>query len=193
MTPARKSSFRSAAAELLARDLDVAERREITGRVAQKPTAFESLTRSALAFRLNQEWLGMDARAVEEVTEVRTIHSLPSRRTSLVRGLANVRGELTICVSMQRLFDLSAPDPTDLEAHVRRRLIVISHQGQRLAFEASEVFGTVRFNPQQLGPLPATVANAISSFSVGLLSWRDRTIGILDTELAVRALNRYLA
>src|SRR2546422_1979826 len=41
-------------------------------------------------------------RSIAEVAERRVIHSLPHRRTGIVLGVVNVRGELLVCVSLGR-------------------------------------------------------------------------------------------
>jgi hypothetical protein len=41
--------------------------------------------------------------------------------------------------------------------------------------------------------VPATIARSATSFTKGLLVWRDRMVGCLDEELVIQALNRSLA
>jgi chemotaxis-related protein WspD len=190
--PAR--SVASLVAELLDRGLDDAELREATKQVAQTAASRELLTRSTFIFRLGPEWLGLPSSVVDEVVETRAIHTLPHRREGVVRGLVNVRGQLTICLALEQLFQSSAPaSPVRARQSVlSRRLVVVAMQGHRLAFEADEVHGSHRFDPDSLRSVPATVAKSVASFTTDLLPWRDRTVGLLDAELLFHALGRRL-
>ena len=63
---------------------------------------------SLLVFRLQREWLGLPTRSLDEVAGMRGIISLPHRRDPAVLGVTNVRGTLTVCVSLPRLLGLDA-------------------------------------------------------------------------------------
>ncbi|HEV2681782.1 MAG TPA: chemotaxis protein CheW [Rhodanobacter sp.] len=190
--PAR--SVASLVAELLDRGLDDAELREATKHVAQTAAGQELLTRSTFIFRLGLEWFGLPTSVVDEVVETRAIHTLPHRREGTMRGLVNVRGQLTICLALEQLFQLGAPtSPVRTRQSVlSRRLVVVAMQGHRLAFEAEEVHGSHRFDPDSLRSVPATVAKSVASFTTDLLPWRDHTVGLLDAELLFHALARRL-
>jgi len=111
-----------------------------------------------------------------------------------MRGLVNVRGQLTICLALEQLFQSSAPaSPVRARQSVlSRRLVVAAMQGHRVAFEADEVHGSHRFDPDSLRSVPATVAKSVASFTTDLLPWRDHTVGLLDAELLFHALGRRL-
>ena len=184
----------SAVAALLDRVHDAAGLREATDRVAQKAANQELLTQSVFIFRLGPEWLGLASSVVDEVVEPRMIHALPHRRDGVVRGLVNVRGQLTICVALEQLFQLGAVAGPERARHspVGRRLVVLASQGHRLAFEVDEAHGTHRFDPDGLGSVPGTVLHAVASFTTGMLRWGERTVGVLDAELVLHALGRRL-
>jgi chemotaxis-related protein WspD len=190
--PAR--SVASLVAELLDRGLDDAELREATRHVARTVASHALLTRSTFIFRLGPEWLGLPSSVIDEVVETRAIHTLPHRREGVVRGLVNVRGQLTICLALEQLFQHGTPDSPGQarQSLLRRRLVVMAMQGKRLAFEADEVHGSHRFAPDSLRSVPATVAKSVASFTTDLLAWRDHTVGLLDAELLFHALGRRL-
>lgn len=181
-------------AELLDRNLDDAGLREATGHVARIAANQELLTRSTFIFRLGPEWLGLPTSVVDEVMETRVMHSLPHRREGVVRGIVNVGGRLSICVALEQLFQLgAAASPERGRQNVpSRRLMVLATQGQRLAFEADEVHGSHRFDPDHLRGVPATVAHAVARFTTDVLPWRDHMVGLLDAELVFHALGRRL-
>ena len=107
-------------------------------------------------------------------------------------GLANIRGELLICISLGHLLGLTGIPPREMLRTAQKRLLVVSWDGTRLAFPVDEVQGTQRFQPQELKAPPATVAKSSASFTQGIFYWRDRTIGFLNPEVLFSALNRSL-
>lgn len=159
---------------------------------------------SVVIFRIGSEWLALATAVFLEVAVLRAIHSLPSRRGGLVQGLANVRGELLVCVSLARLLDLPAVAPVSAGATAGQvkavpRLVVIAVDGQRLGFAVDEMQGLQRVAPSSLQAVPATVARAKASYSKAVLTWQAtgagaaRCIGLLDDQLLLRTLRRGLA
>lgn len=188
----------SAVAQLLGRAPDSQALRRATGEVAAKADDLRSLTRSLFVFRLGGEWLGLPAAIVDEVLEPRAIHSLPHRREGLVRGLVNVRGQLTVCVALESLLQIDGArtdaqrSPANAASVLSRRLVVLSLHEQRLAFESDEVHGAHRYDPALVGEVPGTVALASAAFSTGVLAMESRSVGLLDDGLVVSAINRRL-
>jgi chemotaxis-related protein WspD len=172
---------------------------------AEAKTANTPGTGSAVIFRLGSEWFALATRLFDEITEPRPVHSLPHQRNPSVLGLVNIRGELTICVSIARLLGLSessdggpgpaeaAPGDATPVGFARARLVVIRHGSGPIAFPVDEVQPTFRFDEGSLKSVPATIARASSNYTIGLLPWRDHQIGYLDAERIVHAVNRSLA
>jgi chemotaxis-related protein WspD len=185
--------YSKAAALLLDRVLPEGYRRVWTLHYAQEKTAAKPARISALLFRLNNEWLGLPTQAFQEVAERRPIHSLPHRRQALVLGLANVRGELVICVSLNRALGVESAAPQPNLRILYDRLLVARWDGHRLAFPVDEVHGIQHFDLTQLKPAPAVVSKASHSYSRGVLQWQQRTVGFLNAELLFGFLNRSLA
>jgi chemotaxis signal transduction protein len=141
---------------------------------------------AAIVFRIGAEWFALSTVLLDEVVGLRAIHSLPHRRNPALLGLANVRGELVACVSLARLLAGEAVPIT------QGRLIVVRHSAGRLAFPVDEVQHIHRYDQEALEPVPVTVGQAASTFTIGLLSWRDRTIGFLDGSRLLEAFDRSL-
>ena len=175
----------AAATELLRRPVPEAFRQEWTQLYASPRTVSSPARTSVLLFRLGSEWLALGTEFLVEVSERRRIHSIPQRANGLVLGLANVRGELTICVAADQLLGLT----TQAE---HNRLLVTAWRGTRLAFPVEQVHGTERFHPEELKPLPANITRSNSNFTMGILHWKDHTVGVLDPDLFFAALNRHL-
>jgi chemotaxis-related protein WspD len=135
----------------------------------------------ALAFRIAGEWLALPTSVVREVDVVRAIHSLPHRRTRAVLGVVNVRGALTIAVSLGELLNMDhAADSRRSTRNSYARMLVAAHDSAPVAFPVDEVEGVVRYAEGALLPVPATLSRATALHARGVLACRDTTIGLLD-------------
>ena len=145
-------------------------------------------------FRIGAEWLCLPAQAVSEVTAMRTIHRLP-HRADVVLGVANVRGELLICVSLARLLGVeAAPAARHEDGGVAYpRLVVMSSEQGRLVFPVDEMHGIERVAPGVLQEVPASIGKAAASYTSAMLPWGERSVGCLDAGLVLYGLHRSLA
>ena len=143
---------------------------------------------SALIFRVGAEWLAFPTDTITEVVAPRTVHSLPHQANPAVLGLTNIRGALKICVSLARML---TPVQNE-EAFAGLRLLVVTHDGQTLAFPVNEVFGVHRYAADELQPAPTTVAQAGATFTHAVIAWNGKKVGLLDCGLLFYALNRSL-
>lgn len=182
--------YAAAAARFLDQDMPGTYLAELTGYVAREYEREEGATQAVIIFRLGLEWLAFPILALEEVVKRRAIHSLPHRRGGVVLGLVNVRGALLICVSLTRLMALNE---TQQEDRAERRFLVISDNGQRLAAPVDEVGGIFRYRADEIKALPDTVAKGATNFTKATFAWKDRTIGLLDEQRLLPALNRSVA
>ncbi|MES2538929.1 MAG: chemotaxis protein CheW [Pseudomonadota bacterium] len=150
---------------------------------------------SLLIFRVGEEWLGLRTALLREIAEARTIHSLPHQRNAAVLGVANVRGALTLCVSLATMLGLdeAAEGRAEHEHVFSSRMLVADHMGHVAVFPVAEVHGIQRFPAAALKAVPVTVAGAAATYTQSIVNWRDRTVGVLDGELLFYALNRSLA
>ena len=139
---------------------------------------------SHLIFRLGVEWLCIAVDALDEVVELRAIHRIPHRTNPALLGVANVRGELVVCVSLARLLGID-PDPSEV-SHTRRFLILRSASGC-LAVPVDEAQHTFAFEAGDMISVPATVTHAAGSYTTGLVHWRDRTVASLDAARVLQA------
>lgn len=174
--------------QLWRRDMPPDYLREAADRYAAPIEKKHAADRSALAFRIGAEWLALPTSRVDEVVEPRAHHSLPQRRSGALLGVVNVRGELLACVSLAVLLDIAAGAPAARGA----RLLVLRQGRRRLACPVDEVDRIVRYGTQDLGLVPATLG-ASGSFTRALLQQPERTVGLLDDESLLRAVERSLA
>lgn len=185
--------FSATALTLLDRPISADYRRERSDYYARTKQITRPAWLSLVIFRLAREWFALPALALQEVAEYRVIHSLPRRRSGLVLGLVNVRGELLICVSAGRLLGVG-PEAANLwQRKSFRRLLVTIWEGQRLVFPVDEAHGVERFSVDDIKASPANVARSSQTYTRGIFNWREEKIGLLEAQLFFDALNRNLS
>jgi chemotaxis-related protein WspD len=189
--------YSAAAARLLHGEPPADYLRECTERLAQRrPAAAAAETQTVMIFRLGPEWLALPAAVFQEVAEPRPIHSVPHRRSKILKGLVNIRGELVLCLSLGgalRIEEQASDDGSDGQPKILyERLLIVATAGGRLAFPVAEVHGIERFAPTQLQPIPETLALARARFTRGILPWKGRRVGCLDDGPLFQTLNRSL-
>ena len=187
------SSADAGALRLLDRESPEDYIREWTERIAQEKKTVETGTVSVAIFRIGVEWLALPTRIFQEVAEQCPVHTLPHRTSGAVAGLANVRGELLVCVSLGAVLGIEERAGEKTTARIFKRLLVANRDGSRLAFPVDEVFGLHRYHPRELNAAPATLAQGKVSYTIGILPWRDKTVGCLDDELLFYTLNKSLS
>ena len=145
---------------------------------------------SLLVFRLHREWLGLPTRALDEVAAARPVLPLPHRRDPAVLGVTNVRGTLTVCLSLARLLGLEAAGPEPRERAGAARMLIFGGAGRAVVLPVDEVEAFIPsiwsgWNPASHGGgrQPEILARRCGGYSVG----------VLDETLLMQALERSLA
>jgi chemotaxis-related protein WspD len=139
--------------------------------------------KSVLIFRLGEEWLAFPTETVAEVTTRRPVHRVPHRSNQIFVGLLNLHGQAQLCVSLHGLLGARA----SASSH---RLIVLfdRSRAETWAFEADEVMGVQSVPRSQWRSVPSTLVNPAVGFSQAVVSWKGRSIGLLDDERVFAAL-----
>ena len=186
------TQHRASLSRLLDREVTEDYLREWTAHAASEKNVVEAGTKSVVIFRLTTEWLALPTSMFQEVGEKCTLRTLPGHRGGILSGLVNVRGELLLCVSLEVLLGLEKAAEVQKGVSLGR-LLICNSRGGRLAFPVSEVHGVHRYHPGDLRDAPATLAGSAGVYIVGVLPWKDRTVGCLDDELLLYALDKGLA
>jgi chemotaxis-related protein WspD len=140
-------------------------------------------TISVLIFRLGPEWLAFRTQTVAEVTTPRPVHRIPHRSNQVLVGLVNLQGQVQLCVSLRGLLGVEGNGASTW-------LVVVRDQdrAETWAFEADEVLGVHRISRSQLRGVPSTLVNPAVGFSQAVLSWNERSVGLLDEHRVFAAL-----
>jgi chemotaxis-related protein WspD len=184
--------YTAAALQLLSRPLPAGYRQECTAHFAHQRTSPEASTASAVVFRIASDWLAIPTQVLQEVAERRRVHSLPHRRNGIILGLANIRGELLLCVSLAHFLELENTASRETLQATYQRLLTVNWEGDRFAFPVHEVHGPHRFQCQDIKSSLATVARSKPVYTPKLVRWQQRTVGLLNPQLLFPTLNRNL-
>lgn len=187
--------YSAAASQLLDAGLPADYLDRWTRHVAQDKQAAEADTHSVIVFRVEAEWLALPTAVFTEIATLRPIHSIPHRRNGIVLGLANIRGELLACFSLEQILGLEqqAQPRQARQRSLEERLLVLDWEGGRSVCPVDEVYGIQRFHPRLLAPAPATLAKAATPYIRSVLHWQDKSVGLLDAQLLFHTVNRSLA
>lgn len=182
-------TYSEIAATLLTRAVIDEDRDDWEARYATPKHSGDHKDHSVLIFRLGTEWFAIDTGAFDEVVELRALHRLPHRNHPVMLGMTNVRGELVVCVSLDRLLGVSVD--TGLGGKARRMLILRSDAG-RLAVPVDEVQHTHSYRSDEVIVPPATSARATKSYTTGIIPYENRMVSCLDALQVIKALESCL-
>lgn len=186
--------YSAGAATMLDADAPTGYFAERTARFSEPVHVEEGETRAVVIFRVASEWLALPTSVVIEVANLLPIHSLPHRPNGVILGLASVRGELLVCVSLGQVVGAEplAAAEHDHRGTTYKRLLVIRRDAVRVVCPVDEVHGIHRFHTRELKEVPATVAKATVTYSTALLPWQGHSVGTLDDQLLFYTLRRSL-
>lgn len=187
--------FSAAGRHLLDRAVPPEYVREWTEVISEKAKAADHAATSMLVFRLGDEWLALPTAIFREVSSMRPVHRIPHRTNQIVCGLANVRGELLVYISLGRLLGIKKGKRyalDNIKGSFAERLLVIEKNSQRFVFPVSEIYGIHRYLSEELYEAPTTIANASASYIKGIFTLEHRHVGCLDEVVLLKGLARWL-
>lgn len=183
--------FTQAGRNLLEQDMPEDYLREWTQALAARKETNLIGTLSVLIFRIEQEWLALPSLLFAEAVEKAKMHRVPHRNNPVLIGLANVHGEVQLCVCLRELLHIEkARPPEGAEATPTNRLLVMNKDQERWVFPVDEIHGIHRLHPSQLQPPPVSVSKSGAGFTKAVFHWDEKHVGLLDEELMLFKLTR---
>lgn len=149
---------------------------EWTTRLSARDETREGDESSVLVFRLGDEWLALPVTVLVEVTRPRLLHRIP-HRAGLLAGMANIRGELHLCVRLDMVLGVNAQPDSDPDL---RRLVVIRRETEVWVFAADEVDQVHRVLIPDLTSAAPTLARSHGRLTRGVFPHGNRAVGVLD-------------
>ncbi|MBA5706591.1 chemotaxis protein CheW [Pseudomonas fulva] len=143
--------------------------------------------RSMLLFRLGEEWLALPTACLAEIAPLQAVHSLPHQRSRVLLGVANVRGALVPCLSLQEL--LGTPGGATEQRNNRGlpRMLILAAEGGPVVMAVEEIDGIHRLDR------PTDPAHDAMRFTAAVLQWRGRSVRVLDEQQLLSAVQRSLS
>ena len=161
---------------------------EWTTRLAARDDTREGDESSVLVFRLGDEWLALPVAVLVEVTRPRAQHRIP-HRGGLLAGMANIRGELLLCVRLDLLLGTATDSDSDSDL---RRLVVIRREADCWVFAADEVDQVHRVLLPDLSSAAPTLARSQGKMTRGVFPHAGRSVGLLDDARLFQSLRERL-
>lgn len=186
--------FSAAAVQLLDREAPAGQVAEWSRLVAMIKPAAPHDTGSVVIFRVGVEWLALPTTVFEEIVGPRPLHSLPHRRGGAVLGIANVRGELLVCMSLLHILGIEENEAVSAKPRAAGgRLMVLALAGNRIVCPVDEVQGVHRYDPRDLQEVPGTLAGSSAGYTRSILRLAQHAVGLLDEQLLFQFFHRSLA
>lgn len=162
---------------------------EILSREKEEERKGERFT--VLVFRLGDEWYGLRTELFREVSPLLKLHSIPGSKERGIRGVANVRGRLQLCIDLHSILgQMSGSWQGSSAVTVYERMVVMELRNRVWVFNADEVHGIEAVEIDRMENAPVTVTRSKGNYLSALFSWKDRRVGILDADLLWEALKR---
>jgi len=186
--------YSAAGRQLLNRSLSSDYQNEWTVRLAEALEKKHSGTKSAFVFRAGTQWFALPVAVVREVAVMGPIHTIPHRSSNILRGVANIKGQLEICVSLGAVLGIGRCEITEQNNKyiAPTRLVVVIHDSQVLAFPVTEIMGIIRYRPEAVRDLPVAVLGEHAVYASGMLHHDNKEISFLKYKQLFRSLTRDL-
>jgi chemotaxis-related protein WspD len=143
--------------------------------------------RVAIVISLGDAYYALPIAICREAMDAQPVRRIPHRSDAVVLGLVGVRGELRVCISLAAL---GLDDSADSSP---RKMVVLERDGREWVAPVGDIHGVLRYGDADIEPLPVTLAQSPQAYTVGLVRWADRMIGVLDDELLMSVLARRLS
>ncbi len=147
-----------------------------------------------IIFRIEREWFAFPANIFHEITEDKSVHSVPRNEEVEIAGIVNISGEVKICYSLANLLGIKqgGDENNNNGSRVYRRLIIIIIDGDYYVFQVSEVVGLYRYKVGELLPVPTTLEKNQADYLSGLFKYEKHHIALLNPDNIRNALQGIL-
>lgn len=179
---------------LLAREPDDSYIAEWTALLAGDSGPKDMAEASIVVFKIGEEWLALSTYICKQVADKRHIHSIPHRGDKFLLGMVNLQGQLTLCVSLNQVLEIQAPDMENktLKELSEKRFLAIQKENETWVFPVSDIFGVIHTDMAKIENVPVTVSKSTANYLKGVINWNQKNVSLLDEELLFYSLRRSL-
>lgn len=185
---------------LLERPLGEEDLRAQTAEVA-RPLEEDACERaSILLVECGGERIGLPGSLVRRVGGPQPVHRVPHRTNAVLRGIANLGGQLALVADPVALLELPQPAKRDdPKAAASRRMLLLGESPEQWVIEVDRVLGVLRIETSRLEPPPLTIRAARDHLSDHLVTLGEGEaeggpgrIAVLGAEKVLAGLRRSL-
>lgn len=151
-------------------------------KISKKELSVDQYSESVLVFQVNNEWFGISAHCLDEITENRTIHRIPRNRNKKVEGIVNIGGEIQLCYSLANVLGVKKVPVEQRDTTVPGRFLVASLGDKNYVFRVDQVSGLSWYADKSLFQGPSTLADEGKGMLLGVMNENDNRVAILDVE-----------
>lgn len=127
-------------------------------------------------FKLNKEEYGVEISHVQEITEIKSITTVPNTPV-FVEGIINLRGKIVPIVNIKKRFDL--PQKTEMG---EQRIIIINLKEKQVGFIVDDASQVLTLDESQIENPPELVAGIDRDYIIGIGKVDEKIIVLLDLE-----------
>lgn len=127
-------------------------------------------------FKLNKEEYGVEISHVQEITEIKSITTVPNT-PAFVEGIINLRGKIVPIVSIKKRFHL--PQQGEME---EQRIIIINLKEKQVGFIVDDASQVLTLDESQIENPPELIAGIDRDYIIGIGKVEEKIIVLLDLE-----------
>lgn len=165
---------------------DADEQHGIPGRNKQH-SAPES-TQRHIIFRLEQQWFAIPSSYLTEVTLPVAVRAVPNRHSNTLLGVCNVRGQLVPCISLHRLFAISATQGTVPTG----RMLVLSHPSGALVVSVDQILEITPLNHSVWNNNAMNSGTVLGQISSAVAQHKGHSLTLLNADALLSLMLREL-
>ena len=135
---------------------------------------------AVIVFRCNQQWSALSAHIFDCVCTPRPIRTVPLRTGDAFRGLVNIDGELSLCVSLPTILGIADEGEYQTGLLTTRRLCLIRCERERVAFEVDELLGHRSIPRNSFTSVPENLAGNSNSYTESYCTLEGKLIALLN-------------
>ena len=144
---------------LLRTPIPPAQRAEWAEHLARPAASLDESGSVILIFRLGSERFALPIESVGEIAPAGIVRPLPHGGDGLIRGITNIRGQIRLCLRLERLLQVVGT-PRDAQT-TQTRWLVLAHDGWIVAAGVDEVLGAESVTAADRQPLPSTHSGSV--------------------------------
>jgi chemotaxis-related protein WspD len=132
---------------------------------------------SLVVFKVGNEWFALKTDFFKEAVEYKVIHRIPSRTNKYFLGIANIHGELVMCVSLAGLLEFDTAEEKKFKS-----IIVMNFNNTSLALPVSDYLGVVNISVSEFENAPINIKKMNASLTGKVFKINEKQIGIIEEE-----------